>query len=224
MPVDGRALMTEEAMALAMRIFERNPPLDIATIQGLGAQILRIWGSENLCTNANTRGQIALAAPEVNCRAAGLIISRLDLSDECPLLDWTTQVTADGAFTPLPDHQLDIGYSPHLCFWLGQLTSNENFLRVFENVYGCPYTSTSASEISQLEGYDRSQLRNLAISSAGAQQILSGELPPPDVREKAVDSTDNQDMLNTFMAQTEQLLGPERIARLLALHSWKSWH
>eukprot|EP01047_Picozoa_sp_COSAG01_P026837 COSAG01_NODE_1744_length_9355_cov_6.094327_4_plen_55_part_00 len=29
MPVDGRALMTEEAMALAMRIFARDPLLDI---------------------------------------------------------------------------------------------------------------------------------------------------------------------------------------------------
>jgi hypothetical protein len=50
--VDGDAIMGADALRFGQRVFHRDPPL--AEWDMLGWQVMNLWGSADLCENANT--------------------------------------------------------------------------------------------------------------------------------------------------------------------------
>jgi hypothetical protein len=97
MPVDGDAIMGPDALRFGSRVFQRDPPLAEWILFQLGEQVMNLWGSADLCENANTRGQIAMAPDVINARVVGIMMLRLGKIDESPILDWATQTATDGS-------------------------------------------------------------------------------------------------------------------------------
>jgi hypothetical protein len=77
MPVDGDAIMGPDALRFGSRVFQRDPPLAEWILFQLGEQVMNLWGSADLCENANTRGQIAMAPDVINARVVGIMMLRL---------------------------------------------------------------------------------------------------------------------------------------------------